>query len=113
VIPRTILTRGSGEHLFTGLDITEAMPRQGQRELDTLGENLPIESRVLSVVNGYIATRDKRVYSESHSRQEAIEEIRRKSGTHFNPEVVEVFCQVMEDNPHFIQEQQDITTTPP
>lgn len=42
VIPRTFLIRGIEGHQFTGLDITEAMLREGQREIDALGTRLPI-----------------------------------------------------------------------
>jgi putative nucleotidyltransferase with HDIG domain len=53
---------------------------------------IPLGSRIVSVVDAYIAIRDKRVYSESHTHDEAIEEIKRCSGTQFDPEVVDVFC---------------------
>lgn len=76
------------------------------------GEAIPIESRILSVVDAYIAIRDKRVYSESHNHQEAITEIRRNSGTQFDPKVVEIFCKVVEENPDLKQNQQNYKTTP-
>jgi putative nucleotidyltransferase with HDIG domain len=76
------------------------------------GESIPIESRILSVVDAYIAIRDKRVYSESHNHQEAITEIRRNSGTQFDPKVVEIFCKVVEENPDLKQNQQSYKTTP-
>jgi HD-GYP domain-containing protein (c-di-GMP phosphodiesterase class II) len=58
------------------------------------GENIPIEARILAVVDAYIAIRDKRVYSESHNHEEAIAELRRYSGTQFDPEVIDVFCRM-------------------
>ncbi len=58
------------------------------------GENIPIEARILAVVDAYIAIRDKRVYSESHNHEEAIAELRRNSGTQFDPEVIDVFCRM-------------------
>lgn len=42
VIPRTFAARVEGEHHFTGLDITEAMLQQGQREIEASGNNPPI-----------------------------------------------------------------------
>ncbi len=47
------------------------------------------------MIDAYIAIRDKRVYSESHTHDEAITEIKRCSGTQFDPEVVDVFCGVI------------------
>ena len=56
---------------------------------------IPLGSRIVSVVDAYVAIRDKRVYSESHTHEEAIEEINRCSGTQFDPEVVDVFCRTI------------------
>jgi putative nucleotidyltransferase with HDIG domain len=60
-----------------------------------VGEEIPLGARILSVVDAYIAIRDKRVYSESHTHEEAIAELRRFSGTQFDPEVVDVFCKTI------------------
>jgi HD-GYP domain-containing protein (c-di-GMP phosphodiesterase class II) len=59
------------------------------------GNEIPLGSRIVSVVDAYVAIRDKRIYSESHTHDEAIVEIRRCSGTQFDPEVVDVFCWVI------------------
>ncbi len=63
---------------------------------------IPLGSRIVSVIDAYVAIRDKRVYSESHTHDEAIEEIKRCSGTQFDPEVVDVFCRVISENNNFI-----------
>jgi len=42
VIPRTFAARDDGQHQFTGLDITEAMLRQGQRKIAAVDDNFPI-----------------------------------------------------------------------
>lgn len=61
------------------------------------GDEIPIESRILSVVDAYIAIRDQRVYSKSHTHEEAIAELRRNSGTQFDPHVIDVFCRVFSE----------------
>ncbi len=76
------------------------------------GESIPIESRILSVVDAYIAIRDKRIYSESHTHEEAITEIRRNSGTQFDPEVVDVFCKIVKDNPYYSENHKNIEAAP-
>jgi HD-GYP domain-containing protein (c-di-GMP phosphodiesterase class II) len=59
------------------------------------GEDIPLGSRIISVVDAYVAIRDKRIYSESHTHEEAIAELRRFSGTQFDPTVVHVFCKTI------------------
>jgi len=66
------------------------------------GKEIPLGSRIVSVVDAYVAIRDKRVYSDSHSHDESIAEIRRCSGTQFDPEVVDVFCRTISENNNFI-----------
>jgi len=56
------------------------------------GEDIPLGSRILAVVDAYTAIRDKRIYSEAHTHEEAIAELRRSSGTQFDPDIVDIFC---------------------
>ena len=56
------------------------------------GEDIPLGSRILAVVDAYVAIRDSRVYSEAHTHEEAIAELRRSSGTQFDPVIVAMFC---------------------
>jgi len=59
------------------------------------GVEIPLGSRILAVVDAYVAIRDKRVYSEAHSHEEAVAELRRASGTQFDSEIVDVFCKTI------------------
>ncbi len=47
------------------------------------------------MVDAYIAIRDERVYSKSHTHEEAIAELRRSSGSHFDPDIVDIFCKTI------------------
>jgi putative nucleotidyltransferase with HDIG domain len=58
------------------------------------GNDIPLGARILSVVDAYTAIRDKRIYSDSHTHEEAVAELRRNSGTQFDPEIVDVFCKI-------------------
>jgi putative nucleotidyltransferase with HDIG domain len=59
------------------------------------GEDIPLPARVLAVVDAYVAIRDERIYSKAHSHEEAVAELRRASGTQFDPRVVDIFCKTI------------------
>ncbi len=54
-------------------------------------QRIPLGARILAVVDAYSAMTDGRVYRKPISHSEAIDELRRCAGTHFDPLVVEVF----------------------
>jgi putative nucleotidyltransferase with HDIG domain len=60
------------------------------------GEDIPMPARVLAVVDAYVAIRDERIYSKAHTHEEAVAELRRASGTQFDPRVVDVFCKTIQ-----------------
>ena len=60
-------------------------------------EDIPLTSRILAVVDAYVAIRDERIYSKAHTHEEAVAELRRASGTQFDPRVVDVFCKIISD----------------
>ena len=45
------------------------------------GHDIPLGSRILAVVDAYVATRYEHIYSEAHTHKETIAELRRASGT--------------------------------
>ena len=55
------------------------------------GEAIPLEARILTVVDSYSAITDRRVYKEASSHAEALSELRKHAGTQFDPHVVTVF----------------------
>jgi len=59
------------------------------------GDDIPLGSRILAVVDAYTAIRDKRIYSEAHTHEEAIAELRRSSGTQFDPKIIDIFCKTI------------------
>lgn len=61
------------------------------------GREIPLGSRIISIVDSYVAMTTDRPYRKALSREEAIQEILRKAGTQFDPEVVEVFLSVIQE----------------
>lgn len=59
-----------------------------------LKEDIPLLARVLAVADSYDAITSDRPYRKRQSRGDAIAEIRRCSGTQFDPSVVEAFLVV-------------------
>ncbi len=57
------------------------------------GHDIPMEGRIVAVCDVYDALTSKRPYKEAWSTEEAVAEIVRQSGTHFDPLVVDAFLQ--------------------
>lgn len=55
------------------------------------GENIPIEARIISIVDAYDVMRNGRPYKRKMSKTEAVMELKRCSGTQFDPNLVEIF----------------------
>jgi GAF domain-containing protein len=60
------------------------------------GEEIPAGARILAVVDAYNSMISERPYRGAMSREEALEELRRSSGSQFDPKVVEKFIEVVE-----------------
>ncbi len=78
-------------------------------------ENIPLVARIISVVDFYDATRCDRPYRKGMKREESLALLRSMVGTAFDPKVVEMFEQNVEEfdrliDSHDIQEQ--VASTP-
>jgi putative nucleotidyltransferase with HDIG domain len=58
------------------------------------GEEIPLVSRVISVADAFDAMISDRPYRKGLSIHNAREEIRKNSGTQFDPEIVEIFLEI-------------------
>ncbi len=59
------------------------------------GEEIPLISRVLSVVDSYIAMISERPYRNRLSPEDALQEIKRHAGTFYDPRIVNALCMVV------------------
>ncbi|WP_018466768.1 PAS domain S-box protein [Calidithermus timidus] len=59
------------------------------------GEAIPLEARIFAVADVYDALTSERPYRGAWPREKALEYIREQSGSHFDPEVVAAFLELM------------------
>jgi putative nucleotidyltransferase with HDIG domain len=59
------------------------------------GEEIPLGARIVAVADAYEAMTSDRYYCKARSHDEAIQELRRMEGHHFDPVVVEAFVEIV------------------
>jgi HD-GYP domain-containing protein (c-di-GMP phosphodiesterase class II) len=59
-----------------------------------VGEEIPLEARVLAIADAYDAMTSDRPYREALSHEDALAEVERCAGTQFDPEIVSVFLEL-------------------
>jgi putative nucleotidyltransferase with HDIG domain len=63
------------------------------------GDSIPIEARILAIADAYDAMTSLRPYREQISSQQALNELKRCTGTQFDSELVESFCKIIQLTP--------------
>lgn len=58
-----------------------------------IGNQIPKTARILTVVDAYEAMTSNRVYRHACSQKEAVTELQDKSGSHFDPTIVQAFLE--------------------
>jgi HD-GYP domain-containing protein (c-di-GMP phosphodiesterase class II) len=65
------------------------------------GEEIPLAARIFSVVDVWDALMSDRSYRKAWPRKKVLKHIRNESGNHFDPQVVEVFLAMIEQDNHY------------
>lgn len=66
------------------------------------GEEISLHARIIAIADTYDAMVSQRAYRDAFSKEQAITEIQRCSGSQFDPNLVKIFIELMkEDNVHF------------
>ncbi len=80
---------------YPGLvDIQTGKPlkrHRGRRKIVLKGEDIPIYGRVVAIADVYDALISKRAYKEAWAEKDVLDEIKKLSGTKFDPGIVEAF----------------------
>ncbi|HYO90778.1 MAG TPA: HD domain-containing phosphohydrolase, partial [Pyrinomonadaceae bacterium] len=69
------------------------------------GENIPLVARIIAVVDFYDATRCDRPYRKGMKREDSLSLLKKMSGTSFDPRIVEMFTENVEEFDRLIASQ--------
>ena len=61
------------------------------------GEEIPLLARIISVADAFDAMMSDRLYRSKLGLKEAIEQLRKNSGTQFDTEIVSLFVEILKD----------------
>jgi len=76
------------------------------------GEEIPILARIFSVVDAFDAQTNQRPYNVVHSIQNTLENLRASKGTMFDPQVVDTFIAMIEEEFSYLQDDERILPPP-
>jgi diguanylate cyclase (GGDEF)-like protein/PAS domain S-box-containing protein len=62
------------------------------------GKEIPLLSRIISIIDAYDAMQSKRPYKEMMTQEESIAEIKKNTGSQFDPNLVPIFLDIVNEN---------------
>jgi len=65
------------------------------KPLGKKGEEIPLTGRIVALADVYDALCSRRVYKEPWTEEDVLEEIKKLSGTKFDPELIDVFFEIL------------------
>jgi HD-GYP domain-containing protein (c-di-GMP phosphodiesterase class II) len=94
---------GSGYPGWVDLMGTAIKAGENGKPVGKKGEEIPLAGRIVSIADVFDALCSRRVYKEAWNEEDVLSEIRKCSGTKFDPELVDIFFEIL---PHIKQIQQ-------
>ncbi|MGM0379760.1 MAG: diguanylate cyclase domain-containing protein [Bacillota bacterium] len=61
------------------------------------GKKIPLMSRIITIIDSYDVMTNSRPYKEPISKKEALDELKRCSGSQFDPDLVELFIEIIKN----------------
>lgn len=61
------------------------------------GNEIMLISRILSIIDSYDVMTNERAYKKAMTKEEAVEELKKCSGAQFDPELVEIFVSILDE----------------
>ena len=77
------------------------------KPLGRKGEEIPLGGRIVAVADVYDALCSKRVYKEPWNEDDVLEEMKKLSGSKFDPELIEIFFEILPSIKHTREQYQD------
>ena len=81
--------------VFSG-EVASALTKAERQKLIQVGDARPLLGRIMAVVDAYSAITSDRPFRKGQSHRVAVAELRRNTGTQFDPDLAERFIEVME-----------------
>ncbi len=61
-------------------------------------DRIPLFARILCAADSFDAMVTTREYKRTFTMEEAAQELRKEAGTHFDPQIVNIFCKILEED---------------
>jgi putative nucleotidyltransferase with HDIG domain len=88
---------GTGYPGFVDIHTGKPLPGYEKKDGKARGkreEEIPLYGRIVALADVYDALCSKRVYKEAWTEEKVLETLRKDSGTHFDPELIDVFFDI-------------------
>jgi adenylate cyclase len=100
ILRQTIKKVGANPYLNIAIEIANYHHEKWDGSgypLGLKGDSIPLSARVMAISDVFDALINKRIYKDPVSFDDTLNYIKQASGTHFDPDIVEAFCEIKEE----------------